>query len=254
MDDAIFKFADLGPIGFSILQEINQRYLDKLYASHVVTDIGCDIIIDKLEITHNFGCELIIKNACISNNELGLDLLVDSLYEVLLLMPDNERNEVLKILGVTMNDLENHDYNSGFLYDCVAYAQVHEGINIGTFKIDKCISNNISNTKILFVNSGSAAANCAISQISNGLKFKDSIKDTTEVPQFMDTIFGFDSHTIFMYVILIFLTGLVCCILVNVIKYFDTKMILVSRNDLNTLDKSFYIRPPVYLYHKMLNP
>lgn len=247
-EDAIFDFRDLDALGFSLLQEINQRYLNKLYAVNASADVECVIEIDNLSI-HSIGdCELIIKNVCVSNSKTGIYLLVDSLREVILMLDKKKQDKILESLDITIDDLNKPEDNAGFIGDCVAYAETAETINIGTFKIGKCYSTDLINpTKILFVNSGSASANCALSKISKGFTFLND--NATKKDQYIDSILGFSFNSIIWYLFIICVVLLLLCIITNIMyNQFNVSTIFVSRNDLDGFTKSFYLRPPVIAY------
>lgn len=244
--DPNLDFRDLGPIGLSILQDINQRFLNKLYTINSVTNIGCIINIDQIFFHSQGSCLLHIENSCVNNNETAFTLLLNSLYEVLTLLPEDRRELILSQLGMTMNDIKN-ERNVGFINDCSAYAEVHNSIDIGNFYVPSCSSSSATNlTTFTFVNSGSVKANCGISEISGGLVFNDDVQEIQD--KYIHTIFGYDYYHLILFIFTIIIISLFLVIFLYLVLQKPKYNIFVSRNDLSTFDKSIYIRDPIEKY------
>lgn len=242
--DPSLDFRDLGPIGLSILQDVNQRFLNKLYSINSVSQIGCNINIDTVLFGSNGSCLLDIKNCCVDNNETAFTLLLESFYDVLLIIPEKRREIILSQLGMTMNDI-NNERQVGFIANCTAFASVHNTIDIGYFSAPNCSSTNLSEPNVFtFINSGSVKANCGISEISKGLVFRDD-NTTLQKDKNITEIFGMSLITFNLLIISLIIIGLLFIVLNFILIKKPKTKLFVSRNDLKSFDQSFYIRKPV---------
>lgn len=225
-------------LGYYYYQEIVQRYYKKLYDKKGVSFTACTINFDKINITLSKTCDLEISNNCTQNAETSIKLLLESLYEVLLMMNENDRNKVLKILKIDIKDLEDIDNSSlieGF-GACSSYAKTIATIDVDKIQVDRCYGESVNNKNhLFFINTGSANSNCNLSTISNALVFdedEDEILKTYKI----DKILGLDSIKVFIY-ILILICLFIFIFIFCVIEFFKYTIIYRSCNDIIYKDK-----------------
>ncbi|CCU56466.1 S-S bond formation pathway protein substrate (Cop-F9L) [Mythimna separata entomopoxvirus 'L'] len=153
-------------IGRTIFNDIYTRFLDKLNRISASANINCGIDIGKIETSNITNCNIILSNKCTSNEITSFTLLLQSLGEVMLLLPELRRIEIENILGIKTEDIIAEN-DVGFIQDCKVQAIVDNNINIGIIEINNCFSTRPID--FLFLNSGSVESNCGIKYISDAL-------------------------------------------------------------------------------------
>ncbi|CCU55542.1 S-S bond formation pathway protein substrate (Cop-F9L) [Adoxophyes honmai entomopoxvirus 'L'] len=153
-------------IGITIFNDVYTRFVDKLNRIGSTTSINCNIDIGKISTSNINNCNIILSNKCVSNEITSFSLLLQSLGEVMLLLPEDRKNQLENLLGISTEDIVNES-DTGFIQQCRAQAIVDNSINIGKIEINNCYSRNP--VDFLFLNSGSAESNCGIKFISDTL-------------------------------------------------------------------------------------
>lgn len=231
--------SNVNNIGMTIFNDVYTRFIDKLNRISSTTNINCSIDINEITTSNINNCNIVLSNKCVSNEITSFTLLLQSLGEVMLLLPEERRTQIENILGLTTNDILNEN-DTGFIHNCKVSASIDNSINIGTIEINNCYSR--APVDFLFANTGSADANCGIKYISDALMNLDERKPELSL-QLLFNIKMFDYIIILIVIILIY----ILYIFLSFLLPRNTKTIYYSRNTI--LNKNDKILDNIYLRH-----
>ncbi|AAG02949.1 hypothetical protein AMV243 [Betaentomopoxvirus amoorei] len=226
-------------IGRTIFNDVYTRFIDKLNRISSTTNINCNININEIRTSNINNCNIVLSNKCVSNEITSFTLLLQSLGETMLLLPEDRRTQIENILGISTDDIINEN-DTGFINNCRASAVVDNSINIGTIEINDCYSN--FPTDFLFLNAGSADANCGIKYISDALLKLDNRKPELSL-QLLFNIKMIDYIIILITILSIYILFIFMSFLIPRNK----KSIYYSRNTI--LNKNDKILENIYLRH-----
>ncbi|CCU55847.1 S-S bond formation pathway protein substrate (Cop-F9L) [Choristoneura biennis entomopoxvirus] len=226
-------------IGRTIFNDIYTRFIDKLNRISNTTNINCNIDINEIRTRNINNCNIVLSNKCVSNEITSFTLLLQSLGEVMLLLPEDRRTQIENILGLKTEDIINEN-DIGFIHDCTTNAIVDNNINIATIEINNCYSR--FPTDFLFLNAGSADSNCGIKYISDALLKLDERQPELSL-QLLFNIKMFDYIVILITIILIY----ILFIFLSFLLPRNNKTIYYSRNTI--LNKNDKILENIHLRH-----
>ncbi|AAC97643.1 ORF MSV094 putative membrane protein (vaccinia F9L), similar to SW:P24361 [Melanoplus sanguinipes entomopoxvirus] len=213
-------------LGLDIYNQIYERYLIKLNRNTANASINCNIDVGLIETENINNCNLTFTNECVSNSSTNFTLLLESLVEVLKLLPPEQSSKIEKKLGITLSELENGEDN-GFVQECKAQASVNNSISVNEIKITNCYSTGSQPAEFIFVNSGTVESNCGMSKISEALQNTNIIIEKED--EVVTNIFGVDLLGIIVLLVTLILAYIFYCIIVMHI-YKTKSAIYFSRN------------------------
>lgn len=200
-----------------IFNNIYNNFLNKLnrYQSSVIS--SCLIHINNIKTSNVNNCNIYIINKCVSNSESTFKILNQCIAEELLMLNDEIRKKIEKNLNITAEDI-NNGIKKGYIEECYASAEVDANINIDELIINNCYSLNNTPLKFVFLNSGSASANCGVVKLNDALT---NIKDPNENLYYQRTLkyFLYLTYNDYFYIIIIFFSifilGFILLIFIN---------------------------------------
>jgi hypothetical protein len=226
-------------IGLTIFNDIYTRFLSKLNRFVRTTNINCSINVKSITTKNISNCNIIFSNKCVSNELTTFTLLLQSIGEVLLLLPNDRRESIELRLGLTAEEIVNEE-DKGFIHECNVQASVINDINIGDIVLENCASN--VPLEFLFLNAGSVDTNCGMRFLSDALINNDTVDPITN--HYLTHLFNlslFDYMTLFIIIFSSFLLFL----LVNFYVNNKSKVIYYSRNTI--LNKHDNVLDNIYL-------
>ena len=226
-------------IGLTIFNDIYTRFLDKVNRITRNTNITCSIDIGKITTSNIYNCNIVLLNKCISNELTTFSLLLESLGEVMLLLPEAQRNVLENRLGVTTDEIISEE-DKGFIQNCRAEASVDNSINIGTIQINNCSSN--LPTDFLFSNVGSVESNCGLKTLSDILLENNDGSNNIYGLKYLFNLSLFDYLLIVTIIILSYLLFIFITLIINTNK---KKSIYITRNTI--LEKKDKILENIYI-------
>lgn len=251
-------------ISLLLFDRITNIFYKKLSTIDINSKINCSIEFKNANLHLSNNCNVNVINKCISNESISFRLLLESIQEALPMMSEKDRRIIHERLGINENTdigkaIDDKNDNPGvvptIVEKCNAYAGVDNRIYINDIEILSCEASVPMYFK--FINTGSATANCGLSELSKTLVELNNSKEK-EKEKKITRLFGIkiDDYIyrlfplILVFVILYILT---ICILYLFKRY---TVICYSRNDLLSREVSRYsvflsdIRPPILSYIK----
>lgn len=186
----------------SIFDNIYNNFLNKLsrYQSSVTSN--CSIKIENIKSSIVNNCNIFIINKCVANSESTFAILNQCIAEELLLLNETTRKNIERELNITAEEI-NNNIKKGYIEECYASAEVDANINIKELIINNCYSLNNVPVKFVFLNSGSASANCGIFKLNNALsninETSDNIYKDRQLKFFLNL-----SYNDYFYILIIF--------------------------------------------------
>lgn len=217
-------------LGLSIYNDIYDRFMNKINRIAQTTNINCNIDIRRIETSNIVNCNLLFSNKCIKNETTTFTLLLQSIAEVLLLLPIDQRSEIERKLGVSVDDLIDEN-DVGFIQTCKTEASVSNTINIDSLTLENCFSSDP--VDFVFLNAGSVDANCGMKIISNALKAKDT--SNTMVKYSLKYLFNLSLFDYVLIFVLIFISYIIY-LFISFYIYNNQKIIYKSRNTILNKD------------------
>lgn len=162
-----------------IFNNIYNNFLNKLsrYQSSVISN--CMIEIKNIKSSNVNNCRISIINKCISNLESTFKLLNQCVAEELLLLNEKTRKKIENSLNITAEEI-NNNVKKGYIQECYTSSETDADININELIINNCYSLNNEPANLVFLNSGSASANCGIIKLNDALSNLESSSKTNE--------------------------------------------------------------------------
>lgn len=173
----------------TIMNKMNQGKLTSTSAS-----VECKINIDRLQIPHGSNCFLDFMNSC-SADESITELFFKSVSESLWLFSPAQKERLERQLGIK---LDSKEWYKTINDKCDVFAKINNKIDIGHLAVESC------NGNLVFHNTGSAKATCAISSFFQGFE-EEQVKP--EVSVSIHVIIGFLACFIVFSIFLMLTTG-----------------------------------------------
>jgi hypothetical protein len=209
----------------SIFNNIYTRFLSKLSRYQQSVVVNCLIDIRKIYTENINNCNINIMNKCLANIESTFKILNESIAEELFLLNNDLRKSIEESLNITAKEI-NNGVNKGYIATCSADATVDANVNINELIIKNCYSINNTPLNFVFLNSGSASANCGIAYLNNALS---DIKTENINEERYLKFFLYLTYIDYTYLIFIFfgilLCGFIILLLINKKVFLNFKSI-----------------------------
>ncbi|BAO49578.1 S-S bond formation pathway protein [Alphaentomopoxvirus acuprea] len=226
-------------LGLSIFNDIYNRFITKVNAMVQHTNINCNINVGSIETTNINNCNILLSNTCISNETSTFTLLLQSIADVIRLLPEERRKIIENALGVTVDDIDlNNDV--GFIYSCRNEALLNSNINIESIILRNCSST--TPIDMIFSNTGSVESNCGLRYVNEALINKN--KETINYD--LKYIFRLGLMEYIIIILLIFFTYIIY-LMINFYIYNKSKSLYYSRN--TVLNNDDNILTNIYIRH-----
>jgi len=223
-------------LGLTVYNNIIERFTDKLsrIASNTLT--MCTINVNNIDINSSDMCRLVFINKCVSNSTTADMLLIESLVEVMKLLPSNIRTPLETKLGITLDEMVN-GVDTGFVQECKVYASLNSSIDVDNIVVNNC--HGTVPLDFIFLNSGSVEANCGLNAINSALIDNSSI-DVVSKKYSIDYIFNI---SLIQYIVILLMIIIIYIVLSLLIVYIP--------QNINIEYKSLYIYPNSSVLHNI---
>jgi hypothetical protein len=185
-----------------IFDNIYNNFLNKLNRYQLSVISNCMIEINNITSSNVNNCSISIINKCIANSESTFAILNQCIAEELLLLDETTRKKIENELNISADEI-NNGIKKGYIADCYASAEVDANINIRELIINNCYSLNNIPVNLVFLNSGSASANCGIVKLNDALSnvknSSENIYDEKRLKFFLNL-----SYKDYLYILIIF--------------------------------------------------
>nr|WGO62654.1 S-S bond formation pathway protein [Wadden Sea poxvirus] len=143
------------------------RYLQKLSMYSTPTSISCSIYIGNIKGILD-RCSFRITNKCLNNPRLSFMLMIESFFDVIETIPQQEKEHLANEIGI---DIHDKDINkiSKLEKKCTTLTETSNIININDFDIGTCIAPLGKHIILHIINSGSVEANCGLETIMRSM-------------------------------------------------------------------------------------
>ena len=152
---------------------IFQTIMNKMKKSRLTgnsASVECKISIDSIKILEGKGCLLDFMNSC-SADDSSTELFFKAVSESLWMFTPEQKQRLESKLNIK---LDTDKWYKTINDKCDVYAKIFNKIEIGHLSVDSCQAN------LIFHNTGSAKATCAISSFFKG--FEEEAKEEASIP------------------------------------------------------------------------
>lgn len=200
--------------------QLMSRYYNKISQIQTQTNLSCNIIFNSIILKKSSNCFIRIENKCHSNQEVGLNLLLNTLYEMTPYMSKELRKKFEEKLEIDFLQPIETSSTKGFMKRCNAVSNVSNLIQIDKLNIQNCSSD--LPLQFTFYNTGDARSNCGIVEILHAMstgKIEEEETDIKKQNHVLDKVFGMKFEDLLIVCVIVSL----CFIIIFLIYVFFLK-------------------------------